>query len=319
MSETTRRSFIATLKETGQAKKGGKPVHTYQVLRPGMQYPDFITLWDERWDGAFPSLAVDTPYEWTVDAKPKGEGKKGEYLDFVSAEAPAQAARDAPTPKTAYEQRMDVARPSIEAQTALSAAKDLVVALLVADPKTHLDVGPILILRAYAAEAYAIIQALKDGRSATTPAEEIHGQEPDRSGHYCEEHKTNWIKIKDGYGHKIDNTGDWCNEPKPGAAVPSTPSAGQEPSPAPATPQAPSRPPARAQAPARGVVRDNRALPRQDPLYEEWKQVTKGSADEERALFVTQQFGKAGFGYLTPEEKRQAIDSWKQGMQPTTQ
>lgn len=89
MSEGTQKTINATLKSVAEEEKGGKDVIVYQVIRDGMQYPDFITAWpDEEGPPERANVRKGTRYAWTVMAKPKGEGKKGEYLDFLSVATP---------------------------------------------------------------------------------------------------------------------------------------------------------------------------------------------------------------------------------------
>ncbi len=84
----TEKTIIATLKAIAEEQKGGKEVITYQVIGDGRDYPDFITAWPDHETGDLPGpdmeLVKGRQYAWTVNAKPKGEGKKGEYLDFLA-------------------------------------------------------------------------------------------------------------------------------------------------------------------------------------------------------------------------------------------
>lgn len=138
-AQATRKKITAVLQGVSQKQKGNKPVHEYEVKRPGMQYPDFITLWDERWSGDFPALRVGETYTFLVDAKPRGEGKKGEYWDFVEATTQAEPTPEdqtQPTQQQEYWKPRDPAeRTSIERQVALKAAVDYMSHLVTAGQK----------------------------------------------------------------------------------------------------------------------------------------------------------------------------------------
>ena len=85
MSEGAQKTIIATLKAVSEEEKGGKDVVVYQIMRDGMKYPDYITQWpDEDEPAERADVRNGYRYAWTIMAKPKGEGKKGEYLDFLS-------------------------------------------------------------------------------------------------------------------------------------------------------------------------------------------------------------------------------------------
>lgn len=84
-TQQTQRVLVGTLKSKAEEVKGQSAVITYQVMRDGMQYPDYVTLWPGE-DGILhpPDVTMGGRYAWTVDAKPKGQGKKGEYLNLVN-------------------------------------------------------------------------------------------------------------------------------------------------------------------------------------------------------------------------------------------
>lgn len=147
--EYTRKTITAVLEAQGEKQKGGKLAFEYQVRRQGMNFPDFITWWPPRDDGKEgppatpPKGVLGQIYRYTVDAKSKGEGKKGEYYNLVSIQAadvpkpqggpgaapsgPSAPEAEAP-PWEVEEQgpgRRDATRASIEKQTALKAAVEL--------------------------------------------------------------------------------------------------------------------------------------------------------------------------------------------------
>lgn len=140
------KTITGTLKAVSEEEKAGKDVVVYQIMRDGMKFPDFITAWpDAEGEVERPSLRKGERYTFTVETKPKKDGK-GEYLDYLDvaigspgrATAPAapaapSAAPTAPRPAQGQEARseapgVDPRGRSIERQVCLKAATDWCVA-----------------------------------------------------------------------------------------------------------------------------------------------------------------------------------------------
>jgi hypothetical protein len=156
----------ATLKGKEEVEDGYKL--TLDVPAFKSKYP--VVVYGAAADDAAP-LKVGTQYDLVLVRGKKGKDsysgetywhwnwRWGGIATGPSPEAPAP-----PPPKPDYEERMDAARPSIEAQTALNAAKDIAVAFISSESPADLSIETVMeLVDEWARAAYATIQALKTG------------------------------------------------------------------------------------------------------------------------------------------------------------
>ena len=132
------KTVVAVVKSVASEEKGGKDVISFQVMRDGMKFPDYITAWPDQ-DGNIDPTARTVRngqrYAFLVAAKPKPNGK-GEYLNFLGLGNAKDAPKAANPPRTASNgasapagaassDSRDPRERSIERQVALKAAVEM--------------------------------------------------------------------------------------------------------------------------------------------------------------------------------------------------